>query len=108
MLSPAEVEEVFIDDEEEKKATAIVPDRQLSLAIGKEGQNVRLAARVSGWGIDIKSHSQYFGEGDDYGYDYGDASDKEYDEEEAVESVDEIAEDQVEEAEQEEAESDEE
>ena len=108
VLSPAEVEEVFIDDEEEKKATAIVPDRQLSLAIGKEGQNVRLAARVSGWGIDIKSHSQYFGEGDDYGYDYGDASDKEYDEEEAVESVDEIAEDQVEEAEKEEAESDEE
>lgn len=80
VLSPAEVEEVIIDDEEEKKATAIVPDRQLSLAIGKEGQNVRLAARVSGWGIDIKSHSQYFGESDDYGYDYGDASEKEADE----------------------------
>ena len=74
VLSPAEVEEVIIDSEEEKKATAIVPDRQLSLAIGKEGQNVRLAARVSGWGIDIKSHSQYFGdEIVDYGYDYGDA-----------------------------------
>lgn len=77
VLSPAEVEEVFIDDEEEKKATAIVPDRQLSLAIGKEGQNVRLAARVSGWGIDIKSHSQYFGdETDNYGYDYGDSKEK--------------------------------
>ena len=68
VLSPAEVEEVFIDSEEEKKATAIVPDRQLSLAIGKEGQNVRLAAKVSGWSIDIKSHSQYFGEDGDYDY----------------------------------------
>ena len=37
----------------------VVPDYQLSLAIGKEGQNVRLAAKVSGWKIDIKSHSQY-------------------------------------------------
>ena len=36
-----------------------MPDYQLSLAIGKEGQNVRLAAKVSGWKIDIKSHSQY-------------------------------------------------
>ena len=42
-------------------ATAIVPDFQLSLAIGKEGQNVRLAAKVSGWKIDIKSHSAYYG-----------------------------------------------
>ena len=39
-------------------ATAVVPEQQLSLAIGKEGQNVRLAARVSGWKIDIKSNSQ--------------------------------------------------
>ncbi|MBO4235493.1 MAG: transcription termination/antitermination protein NusA, partial [Firmicutes bacterium] len=87
VLSPAEVEEVFIDDEEEKKATAIVPDRQLSLAIGKEGQNVRLAARVSGWGIDIKSHSQYFGENDEneFGYDYGDGAKVEDEEVEPVE-----------------------
>ena len=40
-------------------ATVVVPDYQLSLAIGKEGQNVRLAAKVSGWKIDIKSHTQY-------------------------------------------------
>lgn len=66
VLSPAQVEEVII--EEEGKATAIVPDKQLSLAIGKEGQNVRLAARVSGWKIDIKSHGQYFGEEDEEYY----------------------------------------
>lgn len=62
VLSPAKVEQVIIPDGEEKAATVIVPDYQLSLAIGKEGQNVRLAAKVSGWKIDIKSHSQYFGE----------------------------------------------
>ena len=61
VLSPAKVEDVIIDDEE-KSALAIVPDYQLSLAIGKEGQNVRLAARLCGWKIDIKSHSQYFGD----------------------------------------------
>ena len=93
VLSPAEVEEVIIDDEEEKKATAIVPDRQLSLAIGKEGQNVRLAARVSGWGIDIKSHSQYFGDDiDDYGYDYGDSAKTE----DVIEEVDDDAEEIIE------------
>ena len=59
VLSPAKVEEVFID-EDVHVATAVVPDYQLSLAIGKEGQNVRLAAKVSGWKIDIKSHTQYF------------------------------------------------
>lgn len=59
VLSPAKVEKVIIDDLEEKNATVVVPDYQLSLAIGKEGQNVRLAAKVSGWKIDIKSTSQY-------------------------------------------------
>jgi len=59
VLSPAKVEKVVIN-EDEKSATAIVPDYQLSLAIGKEGQNVRLAAKLCGWKIDIKSHSQYF------------------------------------------------
>ena len=59
VLSPADVEMVIIENEEEKNATAVVPDFQLSLAIGKQGQNVRLAAKVSGWKIDIKSHSQY-------------------------------------------------
>ena len=59
VLSPSKVEKVIIPNPEEKAAIVIVPDYQLSLAIGKEGQNVRLAARVSGWKIDIKSHSQY-------------------------------------------------
>lgn len=67
VLAPAKVEKVTID-EEEKSATVIVPDYQLSLAIGKEGQNVRLAAKLSGWKIDIKSHSQYFGEDDGIEY----------------------------------------
>ena len=56
-LSPAKVVSVNID-EEEKSAAVIVPDQQLSLAIGKEGQNVRLAAKLTGWKIDIKSESQ--------------------------------------------------
>ena len=58
VLSPAKVEKVMVSDDE-NAATIVVPDYQLSLAIGKEGQNVRLAAKVSGWKIDIKSHSQY-------------------------------------------------
>ncbi len=57
VLRPAVVEGVYTN-EEEKSATAVVPEQQLSLAIGREGQNVRLAARVSGWKIDIKSHDQ--------------------------------------------------
>lgn len=71
-LSPAKVERVVINDEG-KSATVIVPDYQLSLAIGKEGQNVRLAAKLCGWKIDIKSHSQYFPDGgdlEDYDDDY--------------------------------------
>lgn len=56
-LSPAKVKEVRID-EETHTAEVIVPDFQLSLAIGKEGQNARLAARLTGWRIDIKSESQ--------------------------------------------------
>ncbi len=59
VLSPSKVEKVIIPNPEEKSAIVVVPDYQLSLAIGKEGQNVRLAERVSGWKIDIKSHSQY-------------------------------------------------
>ena len=57
VLRPAIVEGVYIN-EEEKTATAVVPEQQLSLAIGREGQNVRLAARVSNWKIDIKSNDQ--------------------------------------------------
>ncbi len=55
-LSPAKVDHVLVD-EENNYATVIVPDDQLSLAIGKEGQNARLAARLTGWHIDIKSAS---------------------------------------------------
>ena len=55
-LSPAQVVSVSVNSED-KAATVIVPDRQLSLAIGKEGQNARLAARLTGWRIDIKSAS---------------------------------------------------
>ena len=56
-LSPAKVKEVRID-EETGTAVVIVPDFQLSLAIGKEGQNARLAARLTGWRVDIKSETQ--------------------------------------------------
>src|SRR5258708_173735 len=56
-LQPARVREVLLD-EETGVATVIVPDFQLSLAIGKEGQNARLAARLTGWRIDIKSETQ--------------------------------------------------
>ena len=55
-LSPAQILNVELDEEEET-ATVVVPDKQLSLAIGKEGQNVRLAAKLTGWRIDIKSAS---------------------------------------------------
>jgi N utilization substance protein A len=64
-LSPAKVVDVQIN-EEEKKARVIVPDYQLSLAIGKEGQNARLAAKLTGWKIDIKSESQAQEAGIDY------------------------------------------
>ncbi len=56
-LSPAKVVRVDVN-EEEKAARVVVPDYQLSLAIGKEGQNARLAAKLTGWKIDIKSESQ--------------------------------------------------
>jgi len=56
-LSPAQVISIDIIDEEGKKATVIVPDEQLSLAIGKEGQNVRLAAKLTGWNIDIQGET---------------------------------------------------
>ncbi|MEM9539304.1 MAG: transcription termination factor NusA [Cyanobacteria bacterium P01_E01_bin.42] len=53
-LSPARVDEVRLVDAEERQALVLVPENQLSLAIGKDGQNVRLAARLTGWKIDIK------------------------------------------------------
>jgi N utilization substance protein A len=67
-LSPARVREVLVDDEA-KQATVIVPDDQLSLAIGKEGQNARLAARLTGWRVDIRSETEFAKEEADMVYD---------------------------------------
>lgn len=65
-LSPAKVNHVLLDDSNAiKTAIVVVPDRQLSLAIGKEGQNARLAAKLTGWRIDIKSESEAMQEGID-------------------------------------------
>jgi N utilization substance protein A len=57
-LSPARVQRVTIVDDEQRVMEVVVEDRQLSLAIGKKGQNVRLAAKLSGWKIDIKSEEE--------------------------------------------------
>lgn len=58
-LAPAEVDQVLFDTEDGKHATVVVPDDKLSLAIGRRGQNVRLAAHLTGFRIDIKSASEY-------------------------------------------------
>ena len=58
-LSPARVDEVRLMDPDGRQAHVLVPEDQLSLAIGKEGQNVRLAARLTGWKIDIKDSAKY-------------------------------------------------
>src|SRR3954471_12606443 len=57
-LSPARVREVYLDDEA-REATVVTPDDQLALAIGKEGMNARLAARLTGWKIDIQSDTEF-------------------------------------------------
>jgi N utilization substance protein A len=57
-LSPAKVSSVTVVDQDLRSAQVIVPDFQLSLAIGREGQNARLAARLTGWKIDIRSDSK--------------------------------------------------
>ena len=57
-LSPAKVQRVSIVDDKDRVVEVIVEDRQLSLAIGKKGQNVRLAAKLTGWRIDIKSEEE--------------------------------------------------
>jgi transcription termination/antitermination protein NusA len=71
-LSPARVREVLVDDAG-KQATVIVPDDQLSLAIGREGQNARLAARLTGWRIDIRSETEFAQEEEEQGVDETDA-----------------------------------
>ncbi|MGS6048092.1 transcription termination factor NusA [Streptococcus pyogenes] len=58
-IAPAEVDMVLFDDEDLKRATVVVPDSKLSLAIGRRGQNVRLAAHLTSYRIDIKSASEY-------------------------------------------------
>ena len=81
-LSPAKIVAVFADPDE-KTAKVVVPDYQLSLAIGKEGQNARLAARLTGFKIDIKSETQARESGDFYDYDEDDDEyyeDEEYEE----------------------------
>jgi N utilization substance protein A len=92
-LSPAKIVAVFADPEE-KTAKVVVPDFQLSLAIGKEGQNARLAARLTGYKIDIKSETQAkdapgfryedyaedYDEYDEYDEEYDEDYDEEYDE----------------------------
>ncbi|MBQ9608620.1 MAG: transcription termination/antitermination protein NusA [Lachnospiraceae bacterium] len=82
-LSPSKVVSVSVDTEE-KSAEVIVPDYQLSLAIGKEGQNARLAARLTGYKIDIKSESQAKNSDDDFELDFDD----EYDDEEYEDEYD--------------------
>jgi N utilization substance protein A len=85
-LSPAEVQDVVILDEDKHQALAVVSESQLSLAIGKQGLNVRLANRLVDWNIDVKTDVQFeemdiatesrrkvselFGEGDEYGEEY--------------------------------------
>jgi len=74
-LSPARVREVFVDDDT-KEATVVVPDDQLALAIGKEGLNARLAARLSGWRIDIVSDTEFAQQEADAAYGGGDGEEE--------------------------------
>ncbi len=91
-LSPATVLKVDITDEEKKSCKATVPDGQLSLAIGNKGQNARLAARLTGWRIDIRPESGFYGEDED-----DEPVAEETAEEVAVETVEETVEEAAEE-----------
>ena len=92
-LSPAQIVSVDIlnDDEESKEALVVVPDDQLSLAIGRDGQNVKLAHRLTGWKIDIKSLSQM----EDYDNNYEETQDMNTSQEQ-IEEIDEKTEKDVE------------
>ena len=101
-LSPAKVISV-VADADERSAKVVVPDYQLSLAIGKEGQNARLAARLTGFKIDIKSESQAGENGDLYQLENNleeeypqdlDIEQEEYTEDLAAEQVDDYSADQ--------------
>jgi N utilization substance protein A len=72
-LSPARVREVLVEDEA-KQATVIVPDDQLSLAIGKDGLNARLAARLTGWRVDIRSETEFAEDEAEMGYEQEEVS----------------------------------
>jgi len=72
-LSPARVREVLVDDDG-RQATVIVPDDQLSLAIGKDGLNARLAARLTGWRVDIRSETEFAAEEAEMGYEEEDVA----------------------------------
>src|SRR5213078_937998 len=74
-LSPARVREVYIDDET-RDATVVVPDDQLALAIGKEGLNTRLAARLTGWKVDIQSDTEFAQAEADAAYGGGDGDEE--------------------------------
>src|SRR5256714_3462842 len=74
-LSPARVREVYIDDET-RDATVVVPDDQLALAIGKEGLNARLAARLTGWKVDIQSDTEFAQAEADAAYGGGDGDEE--------------------------------
>ena len=84
-------------DPDDKTALVVVPDYQLSLAIGKEGQNARLAARLTGFKIDIKSETQARESGDFYDYDEDDEyyDDDEYEESEEGESESAVSEEEA-------------
>ena len=97
-LSPAKVITVLADPDE-KTALVIVPDYQLSLAIGKEGQNARLAARLTGFKIDIKSETQARESGDLLEYEEDYYEDENEDEDSRDESSEEVAEGTEEESE---------
>ena len=92
-LSPAKIVAVFADPDE-RTAKVVVPDYQLSLAIGKEGQNARLAARLTGYKIDIKSETQAkeMGLFEQMGLQYGDAPAPSYEEENAEDAEQEATE----------------
>lgn len=101
-LSPARVDEVRLMDPESRQTHVLVAEDQLSLAIGKEGQNVRLAARLTGWKIDIKDKAKYDFAGEDakfaavrtkYQSEESEEDDLEYEEEFEDENQDELEED---------------
>lgn len=101
-LSPARVDEVRLMDPESRQTHVLVAEDQLSLAIGKEGQNVRLAARLTGWKIDIKDKAKYDFAGEDakfaavrtkYQSEESEEDDLEYEEEFEDESQEELEED---------------